>query len=159
MQQLWQTVTVPIGDSATGKQNRAYNKLKKESRISNRNPELATPSVPINNQTLKAFSDYADEYEPADLALADLIPVELALLNVPPDQPRATGGQLQTDQTETERVKTAQVEFSLTEIANSLSATEELDCNDDDELLAFIPLELSDLSKDIEKTLPDLSAF
>ena len=141
IQQLWQRIAAPIGESSSGEPE---TRSKRDTKTSTRSPELAPPAAVIAPQTLKAFSDYAEEYEPAHIALIDLIPDELSLLNIPPAQTKASA-----------------TEPSLIETANTLSNTEEFDCDDDEEFLsALIPSEdLADLSEDVEKTLPDLSAF
>ncbi len=166
-QHLWQKVTAPTGHSFTDKQPNQQSKMQASASKSKANthaPEPASPPEIIETQTLSAFSDPSDEYEPADLALTELIPAELALLNILPTQPVALS--TKTASTKTASTKAAtnhQTQFALIEIANTMTAEEAFDGNNDDEYLAALASselsELSELFKEIEKVLPDLSAF
>lgn len=156
-QHLWQRVTAPTGSSSTDKQPNKQSKMQKsasESKTNTHNPELAFPPEIIGTQTLRAFSDQSDEYEPADLALTELIPAELALLNILPTQPVASSTKAATNH---------QTESALIEGANIMTADEEFNGDNDDEYLTALASselsELSELFKEIEKALPDLSAF
>lgn len=150
-QHLWQLITRPIGDKTAiqSDDRQASNSLEKKAPASKtRNPELAPPAAAIGASAFKEFADYAEGDEPTDLALLDLIPAELALLNLPGTQPKQ------------------QSKKSFAEVADTLSThalTEESlskESFDDEQYLAdLIPLELSELSEDTEKTLPDLSSF
>ena len=143
IQQLWQRIAAPISDASGDKQ--AESAPQRGLEASTRSPELAPPVATIGSQTLKAFSDYAEEYEPAHIALVDLIPAELSLLDISPRQAQVP----------------AETDSSLIETANAISTYEEFDCDNDEEYLSvLIPTEdLAELSEDVEKTLPDLSAF
>ena len=122
-----------------------------ESKKTTRRSELALLPAMIGTQTLTAFSDRADEYEPTDLALIDLVPADLALLNISPAQPVAPIAKEAT---------TYQAKAALIEIANTITAAEEFDCDDDDEYLAaLVSIEVEEFFEEVEKTLPDPSAF
>lgn len=153
IQQLWQRAIAPIGNSPKAKENQSTvqdSAIASESKANIRSSESAMPPAVIGTQALKAFSDRADEYEPADLALTDLIPADLARLNISPTQPAALSTKITTYQTES----------ALIEIANTATATEEFDCESDDEYLAVLAsAKLPELSEEIEQTLPDLLAF
>lgn len=94
IQQLRKKIAAPIDNAPTAEQTGQQSTLPgstltSEAKVNTRRSELAPPPTIIEIQTLKAFSDRADEYEPADLALIDLIPADLALLNISPAQPVA----------------------------------------------------------------------
>lgn len=144
IQQLWLLVTAPIGNASNNPQTESA--PKKGLKANTHSPKLTPPPAVIGAQTLKAFSDYTDEYEPAHIAIADFIPDELSLLNISPTQPKAS--------------TTEQTDNSLIEVANNMTEAKEFDWDNDDEYLSDpIPSNISDISEDGEKTLPTLSAL
>ena len=149
-QHLWQLITHPIGDKDTIQPTAKQASTRSEESLENseaelRNPELAPPVAVLESPTFQAFTDYADGDEPADLALIELIPAELALLNLPGTQTK-------------QQTALALAEIADAQPANLLSGEESFE--DDEQYLAdLIPFELSELSEDVDRTLPDLSAF
>ena len=147
---LWQLITHPIGDNDAIQPTAKQASTSSEESIENsearlRNPELAPPIAVLETPAFQAFTDYADGDEPADLALIELIPAELALLNLPGTQTKQQG-------------EKALAEIADAQPANVLSGEESFE--DDEQYLAdLIPFELAALSEDVDKTLPDLSAF
>ncbi|PZO09750.1 MAG: hypothetical protein DCF25_21310 [Leptolyngbya foveolarum] len=144
IQQLWLLIAAPIGNSSNNPQTGSA--PKKGLKANTHSPKITPPPAVIGAQTLKAFSDYTDEYEPAHIALTDFIPDELSLLNISPAQAKAS--------------TTEQTDNSLIEVANNMTEAEEFDGDNDDEYLsAHVPSNISDISEDGEKTLPALSAL
>ena len=158
IQQLWQKVTAPIGNSPKSKRAEASSKvhgstLTSESRINARGSELAPSPAIIGTQTTRVFSDQTNKYEPADLALTDLIPTDLALLNILPTRPAVPNSKEAT----THQTEAAPIPI---EVINVATAAEEFDCDNDNEYLAvLVSAELSDLSEEIEKNPPRSISF
>jgi len=157
IQQLWQSLTNSIGSSSvnrqTDKQGISPRSACDQAKITAHNPKLSLSPALIGTQTLKAFSDHADEYEPTDLALIELIPAGLALLNIPPTQAKSP-----SNKEPNKEIVANQADASLIEVANTMTTDKEIDreFDDDDYLMDLIPFELSEIS---ENTLPDLAAF
>ena len=142
LQQLWRLVSAPIGDRSdrslesvgSAAPTRSSQQTHSQDATSTRSPELAPPEAIIESQTLQAFSDYDEAYEPNDIAFAYLVPDELAQLNLPSEPAQVTS----TGKASTENQ-------SLVDTADELSAIANADS--DEPLSDLIPLELSKLSK------------
>ena len=152
MQQLLQFISAPVGNSDNRKKARSHQSPKDEGKEHTRSPELAPPQAVINSQTLAAFSDYADEYEPTNLTFAYLIPHELSLLNLSIAQENASAyGQSERAQTSLLANHLSPSNLSPNQKTSRMPTTQETNgtqetSGNDEDLLALIPPELAELS-------------
>ena len=157
MRQLFQLISMPVGDLDNRKQARSHQQSLQDTDTENtRSPELVPPQAIISSQTLAAFSDDADEYEPTSLAFTYLIPHELSLLNTSVAQDKASTCS-STTATQTNLSKTnlstshllferpSANHLSINQKTDKIPTTQEAD-GDDEHLLALIPPELTELS-------------
>lgn len=136
---LWKMLTRPIGTSSKGNSSAAKANQQKGSGTSESLSADPEPSAAPSN-----FIDYAAEGdEPADLALADLAPPELALMNLPASQASKS---------------LAVASSSLLAAPEEMAALSDLG-NIDLSALSDANSAPAKASPDEATTLPDLSAF
>ena len=152
MRQLFQLISMPVGDLDNRKQARSHQQSLQDTDTENtRSPELVPPQAIISSQTLAAFSDDADEYEPTNLAFTYLIPHELSLLNMSVAQDKAstcsttTATQTNLSASHLPFERPSANQLFTNQRTDKIPTTQNAD-GDDEHLLALIPPELTELS-------------
>ena len=131
---------MPVGNLNSGKQARSHQPPPQDEK-NTRSPELAPPQAVISSQTLAAFSDDADEYEPTHLTFTYLIPHELSQLDVSVAQNNALTRGRTTAQTSHPSTNNPYTNQRI----NKTPTTKGTDGNDE-HLLELIPPGLAELS-------------